>query len=216
MLVAFPERGACPYQMPDGLPHGHQYLSKGKGRGQSCRLIMYSRCTDRRAPAACLWCRIMYNNSSTKRAPRDLSRRTPLKHRQGPPMITLCTLYEEATKKALLQTAMLHACENKISLDGGMLTVFSFHRKYEQLTPDKTFHNPQKSGVDVAVPAMTLSKTNFSTDPFQNLAPPGGSKSSFTFNKLMAVTKLYFVGHCRFGTPMADEYCFVDRLKSLS
>lgn len=57
-------------------------------------------------------------------------------------MITPCTPYEEATKKALLQTAMLHACENKISLDGGMLIVFSFHRKYEQLTPDKTFHNP--------------------------------------------------------------------------
>lgn len=57
-------------------------------------------------------------------------------------MTTPCTSYEEATKKALFQTAMLHAWENKISLDGGMLTVFSFHRKHEQLMPDKTFHNP--------------------------------------------------------------------------
>uniref|UniRef100_V5IGP7 Uncharacterized protein n=1 Tax=Ixodes ricinus TaxID=34613 RepID=V5IGP7_IXORI len=84
MVAAFPECGARPYPTPDGLPHGHQYCSKGKERGQSCRLIMYTRCTDRRAPAACLWCRIMYN-SSTKLAPRNLSRRTPLKHRQGPP-----------------------------------------------------------------------------------------------------------------------------------
>lgn len=68
----------------------------------------------------------------------------------------------------------------------------------------------------VAVHAMTLSKTNFSIDPFKNSVPPGDSKNSSIFNKQIAVMKLYSIGHGHLSKPMADEYWFIDHLRNLS